>query len=63
MTHFCNHCENFDDPVSLISGISIPFPVTDEIQIQVHLHRECAAAWSKDFNVPLPTQTNSLGAD
>ena len=63
MTRFCNHCENFEYPVSPTTGISIAFPVTDEIQIQVHLHRECAEAWSKDFNVPLPRQTNSLGAD
>jgi hypothetical protein len=56
VTHFCNHCEDFERPVSLASGISIPFPVSAELQIEVYLHRECAEAWSKDFNIPLSTE-------
>jgi hypothetical protein len=60
VTHFCNHCENFEDPVSLTTGISIPVRVSAELQIEVHLHHECAEAWSKDFNIPLPGPTDTL---
>jgi hypothetical protein len=63
VTHVCNHCENFENPVTPTSGISIPFPVNAELQIEVHLHHECAEAWSKDFNMPLPRQTNSRAVD
>jgi hypothetical protein len=56
VTHFCNHCENFENPVTPTSGIAIAFPVNAELQIEVHLHHECAEAWSKDFNIPLPTE-------
>ena len=36
--------------------VDIAFPVSAELQIEVYLHRECAEAWSKDFNIPLSTE-------
>jgi hypothetical protein len=64
VTHFCNHCENFENPVTPASGISVPCPVGVGAHIDVHLHHECAEAWSKDFNIPLPMgQTNAIAAD
>jgi hypothetical protein len=62
VARFCNHCENFENPVSPTAGISIPFPVNDELQIEVYLHRECAEAWSKDFNIPLPGADRRAGS-
>ena len=56
MARFCNHCENFENPVTPTTGISIPYRATEGVQIEVHLHHECAEAWSKDFNIPLSTE-------
>lgn len=63
MTHFCNHCEDFENPVTPTSGISVLFPVNADLQIEVHLHNECAEAWSKDFNIPLSKEVRARGAD
>ena len=64
VTRFCNHCENFENPVTSASGISVPCPVGVGAYIDVHLHHECAEAWSRDFNIPLPVgQTNAIATD
>jgi hypothetical protein len=52
VTHFCNHCEDFENPVTPTSGISVPYPLIAGVCIEVHLHHECAVDWSKDFNIP-----------
>jgi hypothetical protein len=63
VTRFRNHCENFENPVTPASGISVTFPVKTELQIDVHLHYECAEARSRDFNILLPTgQTSATAA-
>jgi hypothetical protein len=62
VTHFCNHCENFESPVTSTNGISIAYPVDAELQIDVHLHNECAEAWSKDFDIPLALEARAVGA-
>jgi hypothetical protein len=63
VTHFCNHRENLENPVTPPSGIPVPYPVGVGAHIDVHLHHECAEAWSKDFNIPLPTEARAIGAD
>lgn len=58
MAHICNHCEDFEKPVTSDNGISLKYPVNgaaSELQIDLYLHHECAAAWSRDFNIPLPS--------
>jgi hypothetical protein len=62
VTYFCNHCENFENPVTSTNGISLPSPVAAGVQIDVHLHHECAEAWSKDFNIPLALEARAVGA-
>lgn len=62
VTHFCNHCENFENPVTPASGISVPFLVNAELQIDVYLHRECAES-RKTSTSPLSMEQRALGAD
>ena len=60
MARICNHCEDFDDPVTPETGISIAYPV-DHLQIDLHLHHECAEAWSRDFDIPLSSYAKAIG--
>ena len=56
----CSHCDNFDNPVSAESGISVVFRV-DRVQLDLYLHYECAEAWARDFNTFLPAYTKAVG--
>ncbi len=63
MAHICNHCEDHTNPVIPESGISVAYTVVDDLQIDVHLHRECAEAWSRDFGIPLSARAKAGGQD
>jgi hypothetical protein len=58
VAHICNHCEDFEKPVTLENGISLKYPIygsASELQIDLYLHHRCAEAWSRDFDIPLPS--------
>jgi len=57
VAHICNHCEDFNNPVTPNNGISFKYPVNTvagELQMNLYLHGECAEAWSRDFDFPSP---------
>jgi hypothetical protein len=59
VAHICNHCEDFEKPVTLENGISLKYPIygsASELQIDLYLHHHCAEAWSRDFDIPLPSR-------
>jgi CheY-like chemotaxis protein len=57
--HVCGHCENHDDPVTVVNGLSFVYNDSN-VQFEVHLHHQCAAKWSELFNIPLPTLSTTL---
>ena len=60
MAQIRNHCENFDNPVTPESGIAVAYSIGD-VQIDLHLHHECADAWAQDFDVPLSSYAKAIG--
>jgi hypothetical protein len=65
-------CVQCRDPMNLVdihNGVSVPDknskPVTLHSEcFRTWLNEQCAEAWSKDFNIPLPgRETNALAAN
>jgi len=57
MAHICNHCEDFENPVTSENGTSLKYPVETQpggLEVDLYLHEGCAEAWSRDFNIPVP---------
>jgi hypothetical protein len=62
VAHTCNHCEDFENPVTPENGISLAYPVdASGLQIDLYLHHECAEAWSRDFDIPLSSHAKAFG--
>ena len=61
MAQICNHCEDFDRPVTPEGGISIAYPINSELHVNFYLHHECADAWSQDFGVALSSYAKAMG--
>jgi hypothetical protein len=59
VAHICNHCEDFENPVTAENGRSLNYPAhprEGDVQIELYLHHRCADSWSKDFGVQLSPQ-------
>ena len=61
VAHICNHCEDFDRPVTPEGGISIAFPIDAKLRVDLYLHHECADAWAQDFDVSLSSYAKAIG--
>ena len=59
-THVCGHCEDSENPVTSESGVSITYHVSDNLDVEVFLHRFCANSWSREFSVKFPASVNSV---
>jgi hypothetical protein len=60
MAHICNHCEDFNKPVTPENGISLKYPVEnqpDGLELDLYLHDACAEAWSLAFDIPVPARS------
>ena len=56
----CAHCESQDDPVTRENGLSLSYEAAKNVQVEIHLHHQCAARWSQLFNVPLPNVPGAI---
>jgi hypothetical protein len=62
VAHICNHCEDFENPVTADNGITVAYPVeASGLQIDLYLHHECADACSRNFNMPLSSHAKAFG--
>ena len=63
MAQICNHCEDFNNPVSSENGIAVGYLVDKAagLEVDLYLHHDCAEAWSQDFNVPIPSHAKAIG--
>jgi uncharacterized HAD superfamily protein len=50
----CGHCEDQLNLVRPDNGLSVIYNVTETLEIDIFLHHSCAAAWSRQFNIPVP---------
>jgi CheY-like chemotaxis protein len=50
----CEHCENRDSPVTPENGVRVSYNAPNDIHREVHLHHQCASAWSQRFKVSPP---------
>jgi hypothetical protein len=51
--HLCAQCENATYIVTPENGFSVRYPITENVDIQVFLHNDCAQDWSRAFGVEL----------
>jgi hypothetical protein len=59
VAQICNHCEDFDNPVTAENGGSLSYPLESReggLQVELYLHHRCADCWAKDFGVQLAPQ-------
>jgi hypothetical protein len=49
----CGHCEDQLNLVTPENGLSVIYNVTENLEIAIFLHHSCAAAWSRQFNIPV----------
>jgi hypothetical protein len=65
VARICNHCEDFENPVTAENGISVSYPIGGPegaaADIDLYLHHECADAWSRDFNISLSSHAKAFG--
>jgi hypothetical protein len=59
-THVCGHCEDPANPVTPESGMSITYQVTENLDVEVFVHRFCANSWSREFSGKLPARIKSV---
>ena len=52
--HTCGHCENQNNPITPQNGFSVKYRATEELDMEVFVHNECADACCRDFGVQLP---------
>jgi hypothetical protein len=60
LTHNCAHCEASDNPVTTQNGGSIVYRVSEELDVEVFVHHDCANSWSQEFSLKLPSRINGL---
>jgi hypothetical protein len=55
----CNQCEDENNLVTEENGVSLTYPILQNVQLTVVLHNDgCAAAWCTEFGLNLPGVTS-----
>lgn len=50
----CEYCENRENPVPPKNAVRVSNNAANDIHREVHLHQQCASAWSQRFKVSPP---------
>ena len=63
MAQICNHCEEFKNPVTSENGITVGYLVDEAagLEVDLYLHRDCAAAWSVEFGISISSPAKAIG--
>jgi len=56
----CNQCEDKVNLVTDVNGMTLKYPILDNVQLNVILHNTCVAIWCSDFGITPPGGTASI---